>query len=63
VLFAGVGARTCERARIVELASEYGRYGYRRITGILQDEGWHPALREQARGADLAPGGLKVLQK
>ena len=45
------------RARIVELASEYGRYGYRRITGMLQDEGWHPAVREQARGADLAPGG------
>jgi len=44
------------RARIVKLASEYGRYGYRRITGLLVAEGWHPALREQARGADMAPG-------
>jgi transposase InsO family protein len=26
--------------RIVELASEYGRYGYRRITGMLRLEGW-----------------------
>jgi len=45
------------RARIVKLASEYGRYGYRRVTGLLVAEGWHPALREQARGADMAPGG------
>ena len=27
--------------RIIELASEYGRYGYRRITGLLRNEGWH----------------------
>jgi putative transposase len=26
--------------RIVELATEYGRYGYRMITGFLQGEGW-----------------------
>lgn len=26
--------------RIVELASTYGRYGYRRITALLRDEGW-----------------------
>jgi len=26
--------------RIVELATRYGRYGYRRITGELRDEGW-----------------------
>ena len=26
--------------RIVELAKEYGRYGYRRITWLLQEEGW-----------------------
>ena len=26
--------------RIVELASEYGRYGYRRITAMLWREGW-----------------------
>jgi putative transposase len=27
--------------RIVELASMYGRYGYRRITALLKREGWH----------------------
>jgi transposase InsO family protein len=27
--------------RIVELASEYGRYGYHRITALLKAEGWH----------------------
>jgi len=26
--------------RIVELATEYGRYGYRRITAMLRREGW-----------------------
>ena len=26
--------------RVVELASAYGRYGYRRITDLLQTEGW-----------------------
>lgn len=26
--------------RVVELASRYGRYGYRRITALLQAEGW-----------------------
>jgi transposase InsO family protein len=27
--------------RMVELATEYGRYGYRRITALLRAEGWH----------------------
>ena len=27
-------------ARVTELASEYGRCGYRRITALLQREGW-----------------------
>ena len=27
-------------ARVTELASEYGRYGYPRITALLQREGW-----------------------
>ncbi len=26
--------------RIMALATKYGRYGYRRITGLLQNEGW-----------------------
>ena len=28
------------RARIIALAKEYGRYGYRTITGLLTREGW-----------------------
>ena len=28
-------------AAIVALASEYGRYGYRRITALLRAQGWH----------------------
>ena len=27
-------------ARIIELATRYGRYGYRRITAMLRQEGW-----------------------
>jgi transposase InsO family protein len=27
-------------SRIIELAIQYGRYGYRRITAMLQQEGW-----------------------
>lgn len=27
-------------ARVIELASLYGRYGYRRVTALLQNEGW-----------------------
>ena len=29
------------RARIVALATRFGRYGYRRITALLAREGWH----------------------
>ncbi len=25
---------------IIQLASQYGRYGYRRITAMLRNEGW-----------------------
>ena len=27
-------------ARMIDLAGEYGRYGYRRITAMLRSEGW-----------------------
>ena len=32
------------RARIIALAREYGRYGYRRITALLRNEGWQVNL-------------------
>ena len=56
--------------RIVELAVRYGRYGYRRITALLQAEGWWVNHKKVER--TLAPGasagvwrleGLKVPQK
>jgi putative transposase len=28
-------------AAVIELANQYGRYGYRRITALLQQNGWH----------------------
>jgi len=34
----GEEARLVER--IIELATQYGRYGYRRITALLKQEGW-----------------------
>jgi putative transposase len=30
---------------IIRLASEYGRYGYRRVGALLQAEGWHVNLK------------------
>ena len=29
------------RARIVALATRFGRYGYRRVAALLRPEGWH----------------------
>jgi len=49
------------RQRIIELASEYGRYGYRRITALLRNEGWivnHKRVQRIWRQE-----GLKVPQK
>ncbi len=36
-------------ARITELASAYGRYGYRRITALLRREGWRVNAKRVAR--------------
>jgi len=35
--------------RIIELASQYGRYGYRRITDLLRREGWKVNYKRVAR--------------
>ncbi len=47
--------------RMVELASEYGRYGYRRITVLLRTEGWHVNHKRVERL--WRQKGLKVPQK
>ena len=39
--------------RLVELASQYGRYGYRRVTALLQTDGWqgnHKRVERMWRG-------------
>ena len=46
---------------IVDLASEYGRYGYRRITALLRHQGWHVNHKRVAR--IWRREGLKVPQK
>jgi len=49
------------RERIIELASEYGRYGYRRITALLRNEGWIVNHKRVQR--IWQEEGLKVPQK
>jgi len=46
---------------IVALASEYGRYGYRRITALLRDRGWQVGKDRVQR--IWRREGLKVPQK
>lgn len=48
-------------ARIVELACQYGRYGYRLITGLLKNEGWRVNHKRVER--IWRREGLKVPQK
>ena len=46
--------------RIVQLASEYGRYGYRRVTALLRAEGWRVNHKCRARNLDVQCGGVEV---
>ena len=48
-------------AAIIRLASQYGRYGYRRITALLRTEGWHVNAKRVQR--IWRREGLKVPQK
>jgi len=47
--------------RVVELAGEYGRYGYRRVTAMLQNDGWSVNHKRVER--IWRREGLKVPQK
>ena len=49
------------RERIVALACTYGRYGYRRITGLLRNEGWYVNHKRVER--IWRQEGLKVPQR
>ena len=51
-------------SRIVALASQYGRYGYRRVTAMLRTEGWQVNHKRVERiwrkeGLTCAPHGVK----
>jgi len=49
------------REKVIELANEYGRYGYRRVTALLRNQGWivnHKRVERIWREE-----GLKVPQK
>jgi hypothetical protein len=47
-------------ADIIELAHQYGRYGYRRITALLRRAGWGVNKKRDARAA-LAIGSPRTL--
>jgi transposase InsO family protein len=47
--------------RIIDLASQYGRYGYRRITALLRNEGWQVNHKRVER--IWRQEGLKVPKK
>ena len=49
------------RARVIELATEYGRYGYRQITFMLNNEGWR--VGRDAVYTIWREEGLQVPQK
>ncbi len=49
------------RQQVVSLACAYGRYGYRRITALLRNDGWHVNHKRVAR--IWRQEGLKVPQK
>lgn len=48
-------------ASIIELALRYGRYGYRRVTGLLRNDGWHVNPKRVER--IWRREGLKVPQR
>ncbi len=49
------------RQRVIDLASQYGRYGYRRVTALLRREGWLVNHKRVQR--IWHQEGLKVPQK
>jgi transposase InsO family protein len=51
----------CLRSEVIRLAGKYGRYGYRRITALLRNEGWQVNHKRVER--IWRQEGLKVPQK
>ena len=53
--------RDRRRDRVIDLASEYGRYGYRQVTNLLNNEGW--CIGKDAVYSIWREEGLQVPQK
>jgi putative transposase len=49
------------RKRIIEVAAQFGRYGYRRVAAILRQEGWDVNVKKVYR--IWREEGLKVPKK
>ena len=47
---------------IIAVASQYGRYGCRRITSLLVEAGWRLAGRLRSRAADRALVFIRLVQ-
>ena len=43
--------------RILEMASKYGRYGYRRVTALLRNDGWIVSHKRATRSGFGAKKG------
>lgn len=47
---------------IIELADQYGRYGYRMVTGLLNNAGWHVTpLPDRRFGTQICREGTSAL--
>ena len=57
----GADGETALTQDIIALARQYGRYGYRRVTALLRDAGWHVNRKRVER--IWRREGLKVPQK
>ena len=56
-----IGSKSIVSADIIALATQYGRYGYRRITAMLKQKGWRMNAKRVVR--IWRHEGLKVPNK
>jgi transposase InsO family protein len=52
------------REQVVRLASEYGRYGYRRVAAMLRNEGWRVERiwRQEGRKVPQSNSDLSIFK-
>ncbi len=49
--------------RTIELATRYGRYGYRRITALLKQEGWKVNHQESRENVEFSNDSVRKVQE